>query len=50
MVESLWHENLEHDVIAVIDNKAYLTNWFKSVLHVLDTLLNLSGKIMSILC
>jgi hypothetical protein len=32
----------------IVNNKAYVTNSFKSVLYVLNGLLDLSGKIISI--
>jgi hypothetical protein len=35
---------LKHDITAVINNKAYVTNWFKPVLSALDTLLSSSEK------
>jgi hypothetical protein len=41
-------KNVKHDITAVFNNKAYITNWFKSALYALDTLLDLSAKIISI--
>jgi len=34
--------NVKHDTIAIVNNKTYLTKWFKSVLYALDTLWDLS--------
>jgi hypothetical protein len=47
LAQSLGDQNVKHNRTAVVNKKAYLTNWFKSLLYVLDSLLNLSGKIIS---
>jgi hypothetical protein len=47
LTQSLRDQNVKHDTATVGNDKAYLTNWLKSVLYTLDILLDLSGKIIS---
>jgi hypothetical protein len=49
LAQSLWNKNAQHAISVVTNSNAYVTNCFKSVLYMLDTLFDLSGKIESIL-